>query len=612
MVDIRPNVLPDAILPLRSGDAIIVDQGADGVRKTDPISMTDSVAPVATQAEATAGTDNTKRMTSLRTKQSIASEVGVSLASISQGLKADSAVQSVNGKSGNSVTIVKGDIGLGNVDNTSDANKPVSTATQTALNLKANDSVVVKSVNGVLPVSGNVTVSAEEKRLQDTRTTAIAESFSSNVQFVETSGYSSVGDGGGALYKRVSSEPSHSGKFQSADGSWWEMVSDIPNVRQFGAGIGGDDVSAFQNAVNFIGSNQPAKILIPQGSYLGDLSSISLGGRVITWSITRGVTFSVSSPPGGIETPSVLGGSVGGTLNKGQFHYKEYPSEPTNELAMVRIQKSSSYSGGTGVKHGLWVEDTVGSVSQRGQTDFEWAILGRLQSYSNFGENVAVYAGANKYGNGGVWGGLSEVIERTGTSNPTSGTIAHEFAINARGSDTGNMRTVIDIIGSKTDGTGTRPEITNVFRVAPGGYDSANAVFKNLMNVYGEYTNALLDFSKADVTTGKGLHLKTGVAIAYDTDGFYRSFVTGGSFQWTISGNQRMSLSGSGELNLSGSVPSLRLGGVQVLRSPIGPWATWSGGKTRESLDTATATTQQLAQRLGQLIDDLKNHGLLS
>lgn len=34
--------------------------------------------------------------------------------------------------------IVKGDVGLGNVDNTSDVNKPVSTAQQTALNLKAN------------------------------------------------------------------------------------------------------------------------------------------------------------------------------------------------------------------------------------------------------------------------------------------------------------------------------------------------------------------------------------------------------------------------------------------------------------------------------------------
>lgn len=36
------------------------------------------------------------------------------------------------------MALVKGDVGLGNVDDTSDANKPVSTATQTALNLKAN------------------------------------------------------------------------------------------------------------------------------------------------------------------------------------------------------------------------------------------------------------------------------------------------------------------------------------------------------------------------------------------------------------------------------------------------------------------------------------------
>ena len=47
------------------------------------------------------------------------------------------AVDSVAGKTG-VVTLVKADVGLANVDNTSDANKPVSTATQNALNLKAN------------------------------------------------------------------------------------------------------------------------------------------------------------------------------------------------------------------------------------------------------------------------------------------------------------------------------------------------------------------------------------------------------------------------------------------------------------------------------------------
>ena len=46
-------------------------------------------------------------------------------------------VSSVNGRIG-AVTLAKSDVGLTNADNTSDANKPVSTATQTALNLKAN------------------------------------------------------------------------------------------------------------------------------------------------------------------------------------------------------------------------------------------------------------------------------------------------------------------------------------------------------------------------------------------------------------------------------------------------------------------------------------------
>lgn len=47
------------------------------------------------------------------------------------------AVSSVNGYTG-AVSLVKADVGLGNADNTSDVNKPVSSATTTQLNLKAN------------------------------------------------------------------------------------------------------------------------------------------------------------------------------------------------------------------------------------------------------------------------------------------------------------------------------------------------------------------------------------------------------------------------------------------------------------------------------------------
>lgn len=57
------------------------------------------------------------------------------------------AVASVNGYVG-TVVLVKGDVGLGNVDNTSDANKPVSTATQTALNGKADNGDAIDQLTG--------------------------------------------------------------------------------------------------------------------------------------------------------------------------------------------------------------------------------------------------------------------------------------------------------------------------------------------------------------------------------------------------------------------------------------------------------------------------------
>lgn len=57
------------------------------------------------------------------------------------------AVDSVNGQTG-VVVLTKSDVGLGNADNTSDANKPVSTAQQTALNLKTDQIASYRTVTG--------------------------------------------------------------------------------------------------------------------------------------------------------------------------------------------------------------------------------------------------------------------------------------------------------------------------------------------------------------------------------------------------------------------------------------------------------------------------------
>jgi hypothetical protein len=55
------------------------------------------------------------------------------------------------------VTLTKSDVGLGNVDNTSDANKPVSTATQTALNLKANIASPTFTGTVTIPTGASIT-----------------------------------------------------------------------------------------------------------------------------------------------------------------------------------------------------------------------------------------------------------------------------------------------------------------------------------------------------------------------------------------------------------------------------------------------------------------------
>jgi len=83
-------------------------------------------------------------------------------ASVTQ-IKALSPVQSVAGKTG-TVTLAKGDVGLSNVDNTADADKPVSSATQTALNAKQDTLVSgtnIKTVNSnSLLGSGNIEISS--------------------------------------------------------------------------------------------------------------------------------------------------------------------------------------------------------------------------------------------------------------------------------------------------------------------------------------------------------------------------------------------------------------------------------------------------------------------
>lgn len=87
---------------------------------------------------------------------------------------------------GNPHSVSSTDIGLGNVDNTSDADKPVSSATQTALNAKQNTLVNqtnIKSINGVtLLGSGDLVVSSDDQTAIEVPFTPNGDISASNVQ----------------------------------------------------------------------------------------------------------------------------------------------------------------------------------------------------------------------------------------------------------------------------------------------------------------------------------------------------------------------------------------------------------------------------------------------
>lgn len=92
-----------------------------------------------------------------------------------------------------------------------------------------------------------------------------------DVNFLFLGGYTDVGDGGAALYKRVVAEPAHDGKIQSADGAWWEFAEDAISVKQIGAvgdstgtvtGSGTDDRLAFLAAIR-IATALKIPVIIP-------------------------------------------------------------------------------------------------------------------------------------------------------------------------------------------------------------------------------------------------------------------------------------------------------------------------------------------------------------
>jgi hypothetical protein len=85
------------------------------------------------------------------------------------------------------------------------------------------------------------------------------------VTAIQTAGYYSPGDEGGAVYVRTAVAGPAAGKVQSADGQWWVLNVPLVNVKMFGAkgDNATDDTAAFQAALNF-----GQAVFVPDGNYI--------------------------------------------------------------------------------------------------------------------------------------------------------------------------------------------------------------------------------------------------------------------------------------------------------------------------------------------------------
>lgn len=119
---------------------------------------------------------------------------------------------------------------------------------------------------------------------------------------VQTLGFAAVGDGGAGFYLPTGVSGAGAGKFQSADGQWWILSTNAPNVLQFGADPTGSAASdtAFEAIQAYVGATQRvnagadlgptsflgATIILPPGSYLLEKSASFLGSSIGTFGST--------------------------------------------------------------------------------------------------------------------------------------------------------------------------------------------------------------------------------------------------------------------------------------------------------------------------------------
>lgn len=209
------------------------------------------------------------------------------------------------------------------------------------------------------------------------------------------------------------------------------------------------------------------------------------------------------------------------------------PADPN--VKGIRIQKpagsSTAYDGGLYVFRDAFnvsggtpgnVNTAVFSRTRTGaeQKAFEWSGLFLMDNYSNYGENVALYAQGNAYGAGPTWGLVAEV---NNAYSPNATSVGQEITMGMTGADNGN-RIGLDVVvhdGKAFRGLGssTVVEATAGVRVATS-LIHPQAKFTYGVKLQGNLGTAI-DTTEANTQTaiklapGQKIDMGNGVTIDY-------------------------------------------------------------------------------------------------
>lgn len=192
MANIPIRDIPGAVQTAPSPGALLPMDNGTAMEKTTVQAIVDSGAPVASKGEAEAGSDNSKRMTALRVKESIAAEVGNTIASSAQGSKADSAVQPSRTISAGTGLVGGGDLS---------ANRSFALSTTALASLALADTAVqpARSITAGTGLAGGGSLAADRTISLSTETQASLALADSAVQPTITISAGTGLTGGGTL-----------------------------------------------------------------------------------------------------------------------------------------------------------------------------------------------------------------------------------------------------------------------------------------------------------------------------------------------------------------------------------------------------------------------------